>query len=456
MVANHIGKNRPRTAEILRTHGLTPLRSILTPQLFRSAYPISQPAKTILIPEVVFWLMILAAFGTGSMAGCVTAFWASMRAVMPWLPLAAITEEAFCTARRKLPLRFFLRLFTHIAKAFSEQFDQRFRWKGRRLLAIDGMDTDLPRHPHVQRIYPPASNQHGYRGRPQARLVGLVGLWDGVCHAFCWTSLHVGEQASARRLMRNLRLGDLLLADRNFPDKATFAAVLNQCADFLFHLPSNRFLKLERKPTPSNRREEWYSCIPLGKRLRQQYPQVGSTITVRVLQYQIPGFRPSWLITSLLDTAAFTYDELVELYHERWRQETFHREWKHTLELSNLRSHSAAGLLKEVLVQLTTNNVVRWVMAQAALPPLYPVHLKFLEAKRLILASVPAMTAAPVCLLPELYRELLREIGRRRILVRRGRSYARKWDARGRPKGHGKIAAPAKLASTTENRYVPI
>jgi len=456
MVATYIGKDRPRTTEILRTHGLTPLRSILTPQLFRLAYAATLTAKTILIPEVVFWLMALAAFGEGSMAGCVTSFWASLRAVMPWLPLKAVTEEAFSTARGKLPLRFFLQLFTYISEAFFKQFDTRFRWKGLRLLGIDGMDVNLPRHPHVQRIYPPASNQHGGRGRPQARLVGLVGLLDGVCYAFRWTSLHVGEQASARRLMRDLRAGDLLLADRNFPDKTTFAGVLNQCADFLFHLPSNRFLKLARNLTPSNRQEEWHSCIPLDKPLRQQYPHLGSTITVRVLQYQIPGFRPSWLITSLLDTATFTYEELVGLYHERWRQETFHREWKHTLELSNLRSHSATGLLKEVLVQLTINNVVRWVMAQAAAPPLCPVHLKFLESKRLILASVPAMTAAPACLLPEIYRELLREIARQRILVRPGRSYERKWDVRGRPKGHGKIAAPAKLASTEENRYAPI
>jgi len=456
MVANYIGKDRPRTAEILRTHGLTPLRSILTPQVFRQIYPIHQPAKTILIPEIVFWLMVLAAFGAGSMTGCIAIFWASLRAVVPWLPVEAVKEEAFSIARRKLPLRFFLRLFTYINEAFSNQFDQRFRWKGRRLLGIDGMDVELPRHPHVQRIYPPASNQHGRRGHPQARMVGLVGLWDGVCYAFRWTSLHVGEQASARLLTRNLRAGDLLLADRNFPDKVTFASVLNQCADFLFHLPSNRFMKLARKPTPSNRREEWCSCIALGDSLRQQYPHVGSTLTVRILQYQISGFRPSWLITSLLDTAAFTYDELVGLYHERWRQETFHREWKHTLELSNLRSHSAAGLLKEVLVQLTTNNVVRWVMAQAAAPPLCPVHLKFLDAKRLILASLAAMTAAPACLLPELYRQLLRDIGQRRILVRPGRSYARKWDACGRPKGHGRIASPAKLASTEENRYAPI
>ena len=80
---------------------------------------------------------------------------------------------------------------------------------------------------------------------------------------------------------------------------------------------------------------------------------------VRILQYQRPGFRTSWLITSLLDPAELPYEELVGLYHQRWRQETFHREWKHTLQLANLRSHSPSGICKEVFVQLTLNNAVR-------------------------------------------------------------------------------------------------
>ena len=43
---------------------------------------------------------------------------------------------------------------------------------------------DLPQHPHAGRVYPPPTNQHVARGRPQARLVGLVGLWGGICCAF--------------------------------------------------------------------------------------------------------------------------------------------------------------------------------------------------------------------------------------------------------------------------------
>ena len=456
MVADLIGQTRANATTILRTHGLTPLRGILSPDCFGRAFPVSSPPHAVLVPEVVFWLMAMAAMGDGSMTGAVWSFWSSLRAVLPNLPLKPITEEAFCTARGLLPLRFFLRLYADVVERFSQQFDKALRWQGRRLMAIDGSDVELPRHPALGRIYPPATNQHGSRGCPQARLVGLVGLWSGLCHAFRWTSLAVGEQSSARQLLRYLLPLDLLLCDRNFPDLATFAGTLARGADFLFHLPSNRFLKKARTPTPSGRADEWYILLSLPQELIRQFPMLGQVLKVRVLQYQLPGFRPSWLITSLLDVTQFPYEELVALYHERWRHETFHREWKHTLHLSNLRSHSATGLLKEVLVQLTINNVVRWLMAEAALPQQRPVDLKFLQTKRLALAAVASMTAAPVGLLPDLYRQLLAAIRKERILVRPGRAYPRRWDTRGRPKGHGKVVSLIRLPLPQEKSNASI
>jgi hypothetical protein len=449
VTANRIDRSPRCAREIFRSSGLTPFRQVLDPSSFAQALPGPAAPHAVLVPEVVFWLMATVALGQPSMAAGVLAFWASTRAAMPELPLRAVTEEAFCLARTALPLRFFIQLFTELLDRFRSRFGPRLRWKGKRLLGIDGMELDLPAHPHLRRIFPVGGNQNPHaRFRPQGRLVGLVGLWDGVCYAFRWTALSVSEQYAARPLLRALGSDDLLLADRNFPDLATFAAVLRQGADFLFHLPSSRFLKKTRILTPGGRADQWYVDLSLSAALRRRYPEAPATLRARILQYRRPGFRTSWLITSLVDAEAFSCDELVELYHQRWHQETFHREWKYTLQLGNLRSHTACGLLKEVLVQLTLNNAVRWIMADAAPEGGRPVDLQFLEAKRLILASVPAMTVAPARMLPGMYRELLSEIARCRIRVRPGRSYPRRWDARPRPKGHGRAAQPARATPT--------
>jgi hypothetical protein len=423
----------------LRRHGLTPFRRILTPDDFRAAHAGSPPPKTILIPEVVFWLMATTTLAGESMAAGVLQFWQTMRAALPQLPLAPVTEEAFCLARAALPQRFFRRLFGQVVQRFEQRFAAPLLWQGRRLLALDGTEVNLPAHPKVRRDFPPQLHRHGTPGPAQARLVGLVGLWSGLCHAFRFTPLGVCEQASARRLLHYLRPGDLLLADRNFPDQATFAGVLARQADFLFRLPANRYLNRTRLATPAGDDRQWYIEVVLG---RSTAPQ-----RLRILQYQRPGFRPSWLITSLHDTVTFSYDQLVLLYHERWRQETFHREWKHSLALAHLRSHHAAGLRKEVLVQLTFNNLVRWLMAEAAPPPQRPVDLQFRAAKRLILASLSAMAVAPARLLPDLYNNLLLQIAHGRIRVRPGRSYPRAFDHLPRPKGHGRTAQPARLAT---------
>jgi hypothetical protein len=433
---------------------LTPFRKILSPELFQSILPCNWRSSTVLIPEVVFWLMATVATGDGAMAGAAASFWATLRVTMPWLPSEPVTEEAFCIARKSLPVRFLRRLFQLVLLRFAHEMANRYRWKGFRLLGIDGMDFQLPHSDLLTGMYPAVSNQYGPRVHPQARLLGLVGLWDGLCHDFRLVPIKYSEQRCARIVIKALKAGDLLLADRNFPDYHTMAAVISQGAEFLFHLPSNRFHKLSRQSTPSGRSDEWNVVLQLPKKLRQKCPHLQATIKARILKYQLPGFRTSWLITSLEDTEKYPYKDVVALYHERWRQETAHREWKYTLGMDNLRSKTPQGILKEVLVQMTLNNVIRWIMAEAAGIERRPVDLQFLASKRLILAAVPAMTAAQPATLPCIYRELLASIAQLLILVRPGRKYPRPFDDLPRNKGHGKFVIPAKLPSTKEANHV--
>ena len=61
-----------------------------------------------------------------------------------------------------------------------------------------------------------------------------------------------------------------------------------------------------------------------------------AAITVRVIDYQLPGVaeaEPVYrLITTLLDSGQYPADELTALYHERWSIETTFAEIKTTLK----------------------------------------------------------------------------------------------------------------------------
>jgi IS4 transposase len=179
--------------------------------------------------------------------------------------------------------------------------------------------------------------------------------------------------------------------------------------------------------------------------MRKKAPGLPDQITARLMQYQIPGFRPSWLLTSLLEPAICSREELVHLYHRRWQIETIYREWKHALNIQNLRSHTPAGIFKEAFAQLTLSNLVRWVMSEAAqTTTLHPVDLSYVTALSAVKNSLLEMLRTPLNRIERMYQQLLLVVRSAPIRKRPGRSYPRPYD-QPQDKGNGNISVPAKL-----------
>lgn len=218
-------------------------------------------------------------------------------------------------------------------------------------------------------------------------------------------------------------------------------------AHFLLRIPAS-VARLPRRVITLGP-EDWLVEFRPSAASRYKHPELPELLTYRLIRYQIPGFRPSWLLTSLLDPCAFPAIELVELYHVRWRIETIYNEWKHTLDIQNLRSHSPVGIRKEIHAHLLLSNLVRWVMTDAAQgTPLTPVAFSFRTALNLIHNACLKMLRAQPSQRVQIYQDLLQEIRRAPIRVRPGRSYPRPGDQT-KNKGHGKRTLSARLNSLT-------
>lgn len=178
---------------------------------------------------------------------------------------------------------------------------------------------------------------------------------------------------------------------------------------------------------------------------RRKDPHLPKVIRARLLRYQWPGFRPSWLLTSLLDPQAHPYAELVDLYHRRWQIETTYREWKHGLDIQNLRSHTPAGVTKEIYAHLLLSNLVRWVMTEAVVhTELHPIDVSYLPALTHIKNALLQMSRIASPRLSAIYDQLLADVRRARIRKRPGRSYPRRFD-QPRNRGNGHVQQPARL-----------
>jgi hypothetical protein len=192
--------------------------------------------------------------------------------------------------------------------------------------------------------------------------------------------------------------------------------------------------------------DDWKVRFTPTPAIRRKCPDLPAEFIYRLIRYQVSGFRASWLLTSLMDPRQFGKPELVNLYHWRWRIETIYREWKHGLNIQNLRSHTPVGLLKEVYAQLLLSNLVRWVMTEATQNRTEsPVDLSFLTGLSLVKNGVLRMLHAPPCHVPTLYQELLSDIRAAKIRQRPGRHYPRAGDCKVKNKGHGKYRLPSRL-----------
>lgn len=191
---------------------------------------------------------------------------------------------------------------------------------------------------------------------------------------------------------------------------------------------------------------DWVVRFKPSTSCRRKCSGLPKEITCRLIRYQHPGFRTSWLLTSLMDTAEFPAAELIDLYHRRWTIETIYREWKHGLDIQNLRSHTPRGILKEVDAQLLLSNLVRWVMTEAAADTFpTPLDLSFVTALTLVRTALLTMLRATPQQIRHLYHQLLDEIRAAVIRKRPGRSYPRRNEGRVKNRGNGKRQRPARL-----------
>jgi len=124
-----------------------------------------------------------------------------------------------------------------------------------------------------------------------------------------------------------------------------------------------------------------------SSRVRRKYPEMPEVFQARVVSYQIKGYRPQKLITSMLDPVKYPASEIGELYHERWELELGYDEIKtHMLEREEaLRSRKPEGVLQEVAGIAIAYNLVRVEMHRVAQElSLEPSRLSFRHALMLI------------------------------------------------------------------------
>jgi hypothetical protein len=271
----------------------------------------------------------------------------------------------------------------------------------------------------------------GFHGRgkyPLARLVTLCMAHTMTVIGYALGRYDQDENTLARPLLKSLKKGDLLVADRHFAAAHFYAYYQLLRLEFLTR--AHQCLKISRiERIVSYGANDFIGWLKINKNYRQKDPKLPAKIMVRFIKatVRIRGeHKVVWLVTSLLDNKLYPANEIVGLYGKRWRIETLFKAVKINLSADVLRSLSPDGIRKEVAARLIAVNVVRMIMLEASIEHnVDPMRISFVYAVRAIVSFSPAFACEPIWKLPVIYQAMLTEIAAHLVPERPGRDEPR-------------------------------
>ena len=380
----------------------------------------------------------------------------ALRASRGEKPCAAGTGS-YCKARQRLPEEVLSRLTQETAARLTAEAPADWRWKGREVKIVDGTTLSMPDTRANQKAYPQSRSQKPGLGFPMVRLVCLFSLaTGGVLDAALGPcrGKGKGELSLFRKMRSRLQAGDVLLGDRHFCAYFDIAAWLQLGVDFVGRLHQARRddLRHGKRLGRGDRLVEWSRPKQRPRWLsRRAYRRMPETLTLRLMRVTVaqPGFRTRRItvVTTLLDCQMYPVADVAALYRARWQAELDLRSLKVTLAMDVLRGKTPQIVRKEIWAHLLAYNLIRTVIAQAAMQhDVLPRSLSFKAALQTIHAfGMPLLLCSPCCL-HDLYSTMLATIASQHVGNRPDRYEPRA--RKRRPKPYPYLTKPRHEAKT--------
>ena len=408
-------------------------------------------------PQVTTWAFVGQYLsGTGT---CV----ASVARVMVLLialgrePCSSATG-AYCKARAKLPEKFLRRLTYQVGNGVEDEAPDKWRWRKRRTMLLDGFEIVLDDTAANQQEYPQPNSQQPGLGFPMMRVVVFLAFATAVVAGAAigpYAGKETGETALFRQLLDQLRADDILVGDRYYCSYFMIALAQQCGADAAFRLHQKRHYDFRR-----GRRLGRNDHIVLWWRPERPdwmdeatYARMPETLTIREVRFTIdePGCRSREMIvaTTLLDDREYSSADIADLYHQRWHAELDIRAIKEILSMEMIHCKTPAMSRKALWAHLLGYNLVRKAAAQAALTKgLAPRQISFAGTVQILEAFSWILIAAANEQRASMYSELFaaiatHQVGDRpdRIEPRRLKRRHDKYQHLGMPRAQARAAA---------------
>lgn len=272
-----------------------------------------------------------------------------------------VSKSAFCQQRMKLKGLFFACLNQLLVQSFYQHYgDQIGRWKGMRLIAVDGSTVYLADSPEIIAHF---GTQKGHTDVPMGQALSAFDVLNGITIKAGIYPIKTAEQKIAQHWLEDYDPDMLLIYDRGYPGFTSIFLHEAKEQPQAFLMRCRLGFNAEVKSFYLSSEQDIVSVFKAGKIASEElYEQgfivpVGSTVQVRMVKVVLDNGMVEILVTNLFDTAKYPHQIFKELYFKRWGIETCYDTIKNKLQLEAFSGHKVITIMQDFYITFFLSNL---------------------------------------------------------------------------------------------------
>ena len=267
-----------------------------------------------------------------------------------------ISKSAFSQSRMKLNPEGFIHLNNILSREFYSDNDFP-KWKGFRLLSIDGSTCQLPYSNLLKEHFGYVTGNHS-KNFPIARTSCLYDLLNNIIINSKIDSIHKGEYTLASEHFDKLRKKDLLILDRGYGAIWLFYYLFQKGCDFVVRLQQG-FIKEADDFRDSKEFSKVIEIEDCHYKSKNQLAQLGiefQPFKLRLVKVILDTGEIEILATSLIDEKEYPTKIFKELYFMRWGVETNYDHLKNQIEIENFSGRTVLAIEQDFYASILMSN----------------------------------------------------------------------------------------------------
>lgn len=268
-----------------------------------------------------------------------------------WKPKDIVTKSAFCQRRKAIKPEFFLDFFEQSNQQFYKCFPNSHRWKGKRLVAVDGSGQKLPNEHWIGEAFGFHLNQHD--NRPSTRLLFTFDVLNRIIMRVDFHTQQSAEVIHAYTNVEQLPRDAVYLYDRHYASFGMAYLHDRYGSDYVIRMPLNgsnivkKFVKSGKKEVITKVKLSDGRALRSLRKLELD-PVRNAEVEVRLLRVELDDGEIEVLMTSLMDRVKYPASTFKWLYAKRWGVETSILILKSFLQLALVSAYTQPGVEQDL------------------------------------------------------------------------------------------------------------